>query len=97
MKTLEDIKNTLLTEKENLRNRYHVSEIGVFGSFVRGEQTEQSDVDVLVDFDGEVSLFDLVYLEDYLQDKIGIKVDLVLKSALKPYIGKRILQEVIYL
>ena len=69
--------------------------IGVFGSYVRGEQKRQSDVDVLVEFEEPVGLFEFMDLEMYLTDLLGVKVDLVSKKALKPHIGERILKEVI--
>ena len=69
--------------------------IGVFGSYVRGEQKEGSDLDVLVEFEEPVGLFEFMALENYLSDLLGVKVDLVSKKALKPHIGKRILEEVI--
>lgn len=69
--------------------------LGVFGSFVRGEQTQGSDIDVLVEFAEPIGLFEFMALENYLTDLLGTKVDLVSKKALKPHIGKRILQEVV--
>jgi predicted nucleotidyltransferase len=78
----------------DLRERYNVSYIGVFGSYVRGEQTQESDLDVLVEFSKTPTIFKFVNLENYLSDSLGIKVDLVMKSALKPNIGKYILDEV---
>ncbi|MDW7733717.1 MAG: nucleotidyltransferase family protein [Methanolobus sp.] len=78
----------------DLRERYNVSYIGVFGSYVRGEQTQESNLDVLVEFSKTPTIFKFVNLENYLSDSLGIKVDLVMKSALKPNIGKYILDEV---
>lgn len=78
----------------DLRERYNVSYIGVFGSYVRGEQTQESDLDVLVEFSKTPTIFKFVNLENYLSDSLRIKVDLVMKSALKPNIGKYILDEV---
>jgi predicted nucleotidyltransferase len=69
----------------------------VVGSYVRGEQKKKSDVDVLIDFEDSVSLLTFIALEHYLSDILGKRVDLVMKSALKPRIGKRILKEVIYI
>ncbi|WP_456365837.1 nucleotidyltransferase family protein [Thermococcus sp.] len=71
-------------------------EIGVFGSYVRGEATERSDVDILVDFYEVPSLLKFIELEEYLEKLLGIKVDLVMKSALKPKIGEHVGREVIY-
>jgi uncharacterized protein len=77
-----------------LKEKYSVSYLGIFGSYIRGEQTKDSDLDVLVQFDKKPGLLKYIELENYLSDLLGIKVDLVMKSALKPNIGKRILNEV---
>jgi uncharacterized protein len=97
VKTLEEIKQWLVQHKSFLQKYYKVREIGVFGSYVRHEQTEASDVDVLVEFSETPSLLKFVNLENYLSDNLGVKVDLVHKSGLKPRIGERILAEVLYL
>jgi uncharacterized protein len=91
---LKEIKATLNAEKPFLREKYKVAEIGVFGSFVRNEQREGSDIDILVDFDGKIDFFDILDLEEYLVGIFGRKVDLVTRKSLKPYIGQRILAEV---
>lgn len=86
--------------KENgtvLRDKFKVRKIGIFGSFARGEQEATSDIDILVDFREPVSLIDFVALERHLSEILGRKVDLVMRSALKPRIGKHILREVRYL
>jgi hypothetical protein len=71
----------------------------VFGSNVRREQKKGSDIDILVEIypDTEMDLIKFVELEEYLSKLLGIKVDLVMKSALKPRVGKRILEEVVYI
>jgi uncharacterized protein len=97
MKTLEEIKQWLVQHKSVLQERYKVRELGIFGSYVRKEQTETSDVDVLVEFSETPSLLKFVNLENYLSDNLGVKVDLVHKGGLKPRIGERILAEVVYL
>ncbi|HNX29060.1 MAG TPA: nucleotidyltransferase family protein [Syntrophomonadaceae bacterium] len=79
-----------------LRDVYFVSKIGVFGSFARGEATEESDVDILVEFDRRVDLFHFIELQDRLAEILGRKVDLVTPKALKPLIKDRILREVLY-
>jgi len=94
MRDVEDIKRILLRNKAELRKRFKVKTIGVFGSYVRGEQKRQSDVDLLVEFEEPVGLFEFMDLEMYLTDLLGVKVDLVSKKALKPHIGERILKEV---
>ncbi|MBW4625116.1 MAG: nucleotidyltransferase domain-containing protein [Brasilonema octagenarum HA4186-MV1] len=97
MKTLEEIRRWLIQHKPVLQERYKVSELGIFGSYARQQQTETSDVDVLVEFSEIPSLLKFVNLENYLSDNLGVKVDLVHKGGLKPRIGERILTEVVYL
>jgi len=97
MKTLEEIKEVIIQHKEDLKRNFKVKEIGIFGSFVRGEQKRGSDVDILVEFEEPIGFFQFLDLEEYLTKLIGIKVDLVSKGALKPIIGEKILKEVIYL
>jgi uncharacterized protein len=96
MRNLHDIEANLKENKDLLKERFNVKEIGIFGSFVRGEQKETSDLDILVEFEGEVSLFEIVRLERFLSELLGEKVDLVMKNSLKPRIGKHILREVVY-
>ncbi|MBU2702445.1 putative nucleotidyltransferase [Sporomusaceae bacterium BoRhaA] len=91
------IKEILAQEKVALVGKYHISELGIFGSFVRGEQHTRSDVDILVDFNKTISAFQFIDLKCELSDKLGVKVDLVSKKALKPRIGKHILAEVEYI
>ena len=97
MKTLKEITAILESLKPTLSERYGVETIGVFGSYTRGEQTKKSDIDILVTFkkDAHPSFFKFLDLEEFLAKKLGTKVDLVTKGALKPYIGKRILEEVV--
>lgn len=97
MKTLEEVKQWLKQHKSLLEERYKVQELGVFGSYVRQEQTETSDVDLLVEFSETPSLLKFINLENYLSDNLGVKVDLVHKAGLKPRLGERILAEVVYL
>lgn len=97
MKTLAEIQQWLGQNKSLLQERYKVRELGIFGSYARQEQTETSDIDVLVEFSETPSLLKFVNLEHYLSDNLGVKVDLVHRSGLKPRLGERILAEVIYL
>lgn len=97
MKTLDEIKDALAQHKDELLRKYKVKEVGVFGSYVRGNQGKRSDIDILVDFDGPVSLLKLVSLENYLEDIIGIKVDVVPKEDVRPELKKNVLKEVVYL
>ena len=96
MKNLEEIKVILRQHHSELESRFKVKNIGVFGSYVRGEQKKRSDIDILITFKGSVDLIQFIQLENHLSELLGVKVDLVTKGALKPYIGKRILEEVVY-
>jgi len=96
VKTLEEIEQTLRRHKSELHKKYGVTEIGVFGSYVRGKQGEKSDVDILVTLEQPVSLLTFVGMAHHLEDLLGIKVDLVMKKTLKPHIGRHILEEVQY-
>ena len=91
---LEDIKRELKNQLPFLRKKYLVSSLSIFGSFVKDQQKPKSDVDLLVIFSETPGLFKFIEMENYLSDFLGIKVDLVMKDALKPEIGKRILNEV---
>jgi uncharacterized protein len=90
-------KRILRAHLPTLRERYAVTSLGIFGSYVRGEQKKRSDLDLLVEFERAPSLFKYVELEDHLSELVGIKVDLVMKKTLKPHIGRHILAEVVTL
>ncbi len=96
MKSLEEIKSLIKKQKPSLKERYRVTKIGIFGSYVRGEQKKKSDIDILVEFEKPVSLLKLVNLENFLADNIGIKVDVVPKEDIRHELKDRILGEVIY-
>ena len=93
--TLETIQRLLRLELPRLKRDYSVRTLEVFGSFVRGEATQDSDLDLLVEFVDAPTLFAFVRLEDQLSRLLDVKVDLVMKSSLKPNIGARILSEAI--
>lgn len=95
--TRRKIENILRKHKQELKKRFKLKEIGIFGSFVRDEQKKRSDIDILVEFKEPIGLFEFMDLEEYLMKILGAKVDLVSKKALKPRIGRHILQEVIYI
>jgi predicted nucleotidyltransferase len=79
-----------------LRRRYKVNYLGVFGSYVHGEQRKRSDLDILVEIgDSSMSLFRFIELQFHLSDILGLKVDLVEKTGLKPAIGRHILEEAV--
>jgi hypothetical protein len=95
MSEIERFKSEIEKSMPILKDRYKVKTIGIFGSYVKGEQKKKSDVDVLVEFDEVPGLLTFLEIENYLSDILNIKVDLVMKDALKPVIGKHILKEVI--
>ena len=93
---LQDILATLRVHLPELQERYGVRTLGLFGSYARGMQKTNSDVDLLVEFDDRpLTLLQIIELEYYLSDLLGVKVDLVEKEALKPAIGQHVLQEVV--
>ncbi len=97
MTKIDKFRQTLSEHKKELRREYSVKTIGLFGSYVRGGQKKKSDLDVLVEFSKPIGLLQFGALEDYLSGLTGVKVDLVMKGALKPGIGRYILREAVYL
>jgi hypothetical protein len=95
MTEVQAIMNEIKKNMPYFTEKYKVKTIGVFGSYVRGEQKKKSDVDVLVEFHEPISLLEFVALERELSERIGKKVDLVMKTVLKPRIGENILKEVV--
>jgi len=94
-KTLEEIKSILSQHKKELREKYKVKEIGIFGSYVRGEQKKKSDVDVLVKFEEPIGLFEFANLQDHIADLLRMDVDLVFKDSIRQQLKDRILREAI--
>jgi len=81
--------------QKEIEKQFKVNYLGIFGSFIRNEKKELSDLDVLVEFFETPSLFQFIRLENYLSEILHVKVDLVMKDALRPNISKLILAEVI--
>lgn len=96
MKTIEEIKEIIEQNREDLRVQYGVKQLGIFGSYVKGKQRPDSDLDMLIEFERPIGFVRFMRLEKILSELSGIRVELVTKNALKPHIGQRILQEVIY-
>lgn len=90
-----EVKDILQSNKVEIARNYHVNFLGLFGSVVRDEADETSDVDILVDFEEVPGLLHFIELENYISDLLGMKVDLVMRNTLKPIIGERILREVV--
>ncbi|MBU2415794.1 nucleotidyltransferase family protein [Patescibacteria group bacterium] len=97
MMTLNQIKKIINQNLSVIQDKYRVKEIGIFGSYATGHQHKDSDVDVLVEFGGSITLFKYAELQNFLVDQLHVKVDLVQKSGLKPLIKDEILSETIYI
>ena len=95
MDELERIKKTLRSLEEEIREKYRAEIVGLFGSYVRGEQKDTSDIDILVRFLEGATLFDFVGLANFLEEELGIKVDIVSERAIRPELKKQILSEVV--
>ena len=92
----QEIIKILENSKSEMEFRYGVQLVGLFGSYIRNKQRKKSDIYILVAFNRDIDLFNFLDLREYLENRLNIKVDLVMESALKPAIGKRILSEVEY-
>ena len=95
MKTLKDIRKVLTNNRSLLQERFKVKRIGIFGSYVRGEEKEDSDIDILVELSEPIG-WELIDLKEYLEEILGTSVDLVTLKALKPQLSEIILKEVVY-
>ena len=89
--------NLIREHMSELRNDYMVARLGIFGSYARGEETENSDIDILVEFSESVDLFHFIRLQYFLSELLERKIDLVTPSALKPLIKDQIIGEVQYI
>lgn len=90
---MADLRESLRGVLPKLRRDYGVVSLQLFGSFVRGQQDSDSDLDVLVDFRAPISLLKFIELEQMLSDRLGVPVDLVMRDSLKPAIGRSVLAE----
>ena len=95
--SVEEARAILREHKDEVVRRYRVSEIGIFGSFVRGEQKRRSDIDILVEYDEVPDMFEFINLGRYLQRLLRKKIDLVSKEAIRPELKDRILREIVYI
>ncbi|MCF6173511.1 MAG: nucleotidyltransferase family protein [Campylobacteraceae bacterium] len=98
MNTKKEILDFLKQNQKLLLETYHITRIGLFGSFAREEQKESSDVDILIDIqDGTKNIHDLkLSLKKYLSNAFGRNVDLAREKYLKPYAKKHILKDILY-
>jgi predicted nucleotidyltransferase len=93
---LEQILNVLTSSLERLKLEYQVKSLGVFGSWVRGQATPNSDLDLLVEFKGDITFDNYMNLKFLLEDLFNRKIDLVIKEDIKPQIREQILEETVY-
>jgi uncharacterized protein len=91
----DDLLARLRSLKPQVKARYKAKEIGIFGSFVRAEQNDDSDIDVLVEFEEGADLFDLTGLALYLEEQLQRKVDVVPKRALREELRESVLRQVV--
>jgi len=96
MRKTKDIREQLQRMKPELCSHYPVRRIGIFGSYSREEQTEQSDIDLVVEFDQPIGIMAFVHLRDEIADRLGMRVDLVTPGGLHPLIRNQVMHEVVY-
>ena len=93
----EEILKMLEQQREEIMEKYKVKRIGLFGSFIKGEQKKESDIDILVGFKEDADLFHLLGLSLFLEEKLNQKVDIVPEAALREELKEDILRGVAYL
>jgi predicted nucleotidyltransferase len=94
MKTLNEIIKTLNEHKEELKNKYKIKEIKIFGSYTKGEQKETSDIDIIVDFEEYPTLIEFIRIQEELENLLGVKVDLLTEESISPFV-KPFIKEII--
>jgi predicted nucleotidyltransferase len=95
MKAFSEISTILRDHTEELRSRFGITNLALFGSVARGEATQRSDVDILADVVRPISLFEIAGAENYLIDLLGCEVDLVLRRSVRPELREGILREAV--
>jgi len=95
MKNLDEVRTTIRQHRNVLAEKYGVAVVGIFGSYVRGEQEQQSDIDLLAEILRPISLFEIVGAEIYLSETLGVKVDLVPKRSVREELRDNILKEAV--
>jgi len=95
MKTLDEIKILIRKHRDVLSEKYGIAVVGIFGSYVRGEQKEESDLDLLAEILRPISLLELVGAEIYLSENLGVKVDLIPKRGVREELREVIIQEAV--
>jgi predicted nucleotidyltransferase len=90
------ILDQLRSMRHELREQYHVKRIGVFGSYSRNDQTKESDLDLVVEFDQSIGMMAFVHLQNLIADRLNLKIDLVTPDGLHPLIRDQVMHEVVY-
>ncbi len=93
VKKLEQIQAILSASKKELRKKYKVKEFGIFDSYIRGEQKKSSDADIFIRFKPDATLFDLVGMGNYLEEKLRLNVDVVSEGGIRPELKEAIVKE----
>lgn len=93
--SLEQLRTELRAILPALQQRWPIVSLGVFGSYARGEQSPDSDLDLLIEFSEPIGFFRFLELEEEIGHRLGVKVELVTRAALKPHIGRQILAELV--
>jgi len=97
MENDSQILSFLRENKDMFRREYHISKLGLFGSYARGDANEESDIDLLIEFDGEVDIFETkIMIRELIKAKLNKDVDICREKYLKSYAKEKILSEVIY-
>jgi predicted nucleotidyltransferase len=97
MQSESSVLSFLKENKDIFKREFHVSKLGLFGSYARGEAEEESDIDLLIEFDGEVDIFETKFMiRNFIKSELGKKADICSEKYLKPYVKDEILREVIY-
>lgn len=96
MKSLKDIKKLLKEHQAELKEKYNVKELGVFGSCAKDSMSPTSDIDIVVDFYELPDLFSFLEMEGYLEKILQEKIDLIERTAIRPQLKDMILKEVVY-
>jgi len=95
MKNMEEMKLIINRHRTEIEEKYNVKSIAIFGSYTRNEQSEKSDIDIVVEFKRPVGLL-FIHLADYLEEILGVKVDLLTPEAIKPNRLKSVMEDLIY-
>jgi len=97
MQSTQEILDVIRQSKQHLVSTFKVREVGVFGSVIRGEQRDDSDIDLLVDLAATADLLDLIGIGQYLEERLHTRVDVVPRNSLRREFRDQVLKEVCYL